>query len=173
MIELFKEHPESFFTLLGVFIGQLVPITQLISSGLKNIVIFLFKLREEKQKAIFNALDSHLDIFLRSIYAKGDLLHRISVKDNPNAYQLDADISVRDFFKVLFIRAARIYNYKKDREGCKNYINCEISRRIFGESPLKNSNSIVEDIVDEIVRYKKAYAKYLKTGQNLGKFVNI
>jgi hypothetical protein len=173
MIELFKEHPESFFTLLGVFIGQLAPITQLISSGLKNIVIFLFKLMEEKQKAIFNALDSHLDIFLRSIYTKGNLLHRIPVKDNPNAYQFDADISVRDFFKVLFIRAVRIYNYTKDREKCKNYVDYEISRRIFGKTPLENSNSIVEDIVDEIVRYKKAYTKYLKTGQNLGKIIKI
>jgi hypothetical protein len=173
MIELFTEHPESFFALLGVFIGQLVPITKLITSALKNIVIMCFKLREEKQKTIFNALDSHLKIFLRSIYAKGDLLCRIPVKHNQNLYQLDVDTGIKDFFETLFIHAIRIYSYTKDREKCKNYVFYEISRMIFGESPLINGDSIVEDIVDEIIRHKKAYKKYLKMGRNLGKIVKI
>ncbi|MDR1955297.1 MAG: hypothetical protein LBQ30_00405 [Treponema sp.] len=52
MLELFKEDPESFFALLGVLIGQLVPITQLITNGLKNIIIICFKLKKEKQENI-------------------------------------------------------------------------------------------------------------------------
>jgi hypothetical protein len=173
MIELFKEHPESFFALVGVLIGQLVPITQLIASGLKNIIKIFFELRKEKQKTIFNALDSHFKIFLRSIYAKGDLLCRVSVKDNPNVYQLDVDIGIKDFFGNLFIHAVRIYNYTKDREKCKNYVAYEISRMIFGESPLINGDFIVEDIVNEIISHKKLYTKYLKMGQNSGKIIKI
>jgi hypothetical protein len=55
----------------------------------------------------------------------------------------------------------------------KEYVEYKISQKIFGGSPLIKSDSIVEDIVNEIISYKKPYKKYLKTGQILGKIIKI